>query len=175
MPTPTLKEASQDMVRDFLRRPSVLLAALLLGAFVSGFFVHLLYGRWTGPLPCAERLPGVSASATDSSARGDLPVVDVMEVERLQELAGVMARVRGRVHRVGHSSKSNTYFLDFGPSRSAFTAVIFSSAADAFLRENAHPNQFQGQEVELTGRIKDDPKYGLEMILEGPAQIKVQP
>lgn len=98
-----------------------------------------------------------------------------MEIERLQELAGVLARVRGRVYRVGHSSKSNTWFLDFGPSRSAFTAVIFSSAADAFERAEAHPNQFQGKEVELTGRIKDDPKYGLEMILESPAQIRLVP
>ena len=162
-------------MRDYLRRLTVPLAALLLGAFVAGFYVHLLYGRWAGPAPCAERLRGVSASPADSSAPGDLPLVDVMEVERLQELAGRRARVRGRVHRVGHSSKSNTYFLDFGPSRSAFTAVIFSSAANAFLRENAHPNQFQGQEVELVGMIKDDPKYGLEMILESPAQIKALP
>ena len=163
------------MARAFFQRLFVSSAALLLGAFVSGFFAHLLYGRWTEPGPCTEPAVASSASATVSSAPADLPVVDVMEVERLQELAGVLARVRGRVHRVGHSSKSNTYFLDFGPSRSAFTAVIFSSAADAFLRGNAHPNQFQGQEVELTGRIKDDPKYGLEMILEGPAQIKVLP
>ena len=163
------------MVPGFLKRLSVRLAALLLGAFLAGFFVHLLYGRWAGLPACTEPPAGASASATDPSAAADLPVVDVMEVERLQDLAGVLARVRGRVHRVGHSSKSNTYFLDFGPSRSAFTAVIFSSAADAFLRGNAHPNQFQGQEVELTGRIKDDPKYGLEMILEGPAQIEILP
>ena len=162
------------MATGFLRRLSLPWTALLLGAFLSGFFVHLLYGRWTGP--CAEPGAGASASATAGPSRAaDLPVVDVMEVERLQELAGVLARVRGRVHRVGHSSRSNTYFLDFGPSRSAFTAVIFSSAVDAFLRENAHPNRFQGKEVELTGRIKDDPKYGLEMILESPAQIKALP
>ena len=163
------------MVSGFLQRLSAPLAALLLGAFLSGFFVHLLYGRWAAPAPCMESPAGASASATDLSAAADLPVVDVMEVERLQELAGVLARVRGRVHRVGHSSKSNTYFLDFGPSRSAFTAVIFSSVVDAFLRENAHPKQFQGKEVELTGRIKDDPKYGLEMILESPAQIRALP
>ena len=163
------------MAPGLIQRLSVSSATLLLGAFLSGFLAHLLYGRWAGPAPCLEYSAGVSAAATDSSATAELPVVDVMEVERLQELAGVLARVRGRVHRVGHSSKSNTYFLDFGPSRSAFTAVIFSSAADAFLRQNAHPKQFQGQEVELTGRIKDDPKYGLEMILEGPAQIKAVP
>lgn len=164
------------MAPRFLRWSSLSLTGLLLGAFLSGFLVHLLYGRWTGAAPCPEPAAGVSAAATaESPAAADLPVVDVMEVERLQELAGVLARVRGRVYRVGHSSKSNTYFLDFGPSRSAFTAVIFSSTVEAFLRENAHPNQFQGREVELTGRIKDDPKYGLEMILESPAQIKVLP
>lgn len=158
----------------FLRRFSLPTAALLLAAFLSGFAAYLLYGRWSGAAPCPERVANGSTAA-DSSLAADLPVVDVMEVERLQELAGVLARVRGRVYRVGHSSKSNTYFLDFGPSRSAFTAVIFSSAVEAFLRENAHPNQFQGREVELTGRIKDDPKFGLEMILESPAQIKTLP
>ena len=160
------------MAREFLRRLSLPLVALVIGAFLSGFLVHLLYGRWSGV--CAGLPAEASAGATDASANG-LPVVDVMEVERLRELAGVMARVRGRVFRVGHSSRSNTWFLDFGPSRSAFTAVIFSSTVDAFLRENAHPKQFRGKEVELTGRIKDDPKYGLEMILESPAQIEVLP
>ncbi len=162
------------MAREFLRRLSLPLAALVIGAFLSGFFVHLLYGRWSGA--CAGLPAGVTdLSAAAPSETAGLPVVDVMEVERLRELAGVMARVRGRVFRVGHSSKSNTYFLDFGLSRSAFTAVIFSSTVDAFLRENAHPKQFRGKEVELTGRIKDDPKYGLEMILESPAQIRALP
>lgn len=163
------------MAPGFSRRLFISSATLLPVAFLSGFLAHLLYGRWTGPPPCLKYQAGVSAAAADSSATAELPVVDVMEVERLQELAGVLARVRGRVHRVGHSSRSNTYFLDFGPSRSAFTAVIFSSAADTFLRQNVHPNQFQGQEVEVTGRIKDDPKYGLEMILERPAQIRAVP
>ena len=163
------------MTPGFLQRFSLPTAALLLGAFLSGFLVHLLYGRWSAPVPCVKAPAGARTSAAGSSPAADLPVVDVMEVERLQELAGVLARVRGRIHRVGHSSRSNTYFLDFGPSRSAFTAVIFSSAVEAFLRGNAHPDQFQGREVEITGRIKDDPKYGLEMILESPAQIEVLP
>ena len=163
------------MVPGFLQRLPLSSAALLLAAFISGFFVHLLYGRWTGPEPCVETPARASASAAGASGEADLPVVDVMEVERLQELSGRKARVRGRVHRVGHSSRSNTYFLDFGPARSAFTAVIFSSALDGFLRENIDPHRFQGREVEVTGRVKDDPKYGLEMILEGPAQIRLVP
>ena len=166
------------MAAGFLRRSSVPLTALVLVAFLSGFMVRLVYARWTAPAPCAENLTDAAAPRGDSAttvADGDLPEVDVMEIERLQKLAGALARVRGRVYRVGHSSKSNTWFLDFGPSRSAFTAVIFSSAAETFERADARPDQFQGKEVELTGRIKDDPKYGLEMILESPAQIRLAP
>ncbi len=166
------------MAAGCLQRFSVPLTVLVLVACLSGFLAHLVYARWAGPAPCAEdsadgAVTRDESTGTNPASDGELPEVDVMEIERLQELAGVLARVRGRVYRVGHSSKSNTWFLDFGPSRSAFTAVIFASAADAFERAGAHPNQFQGKEVELTGRIKDDPKYGLEMILEGPAQIRL--
>ena len=157
----------------FQKRLSVRSAAFLLAVFLSGSLSHFSYRRWTGAPPCDGFPSGVSA--LESIVTGELPVVDVVEVERLRELAGTRARVRGRVFRVGHSSRSNTYFLDFGPSRSAFTAVIFSSAVDSFLREDAHPERFQGQEVELTGTVRDDPKYGLQMILEGPRQIEPLP
>lgn len=157
----------------FSKRLSVRSAALLLAVFLSGSLSHFAYRLWTGAPRCDGFPSGVSA--LESAVTADLPVVDVVEVERLRELAGARARVRGRVFRVGHSSRSNTYFLDFGPSRSAFTAVIFSSAVDSFLREDAHPDRFQGQEVELTGTVRDDPKYGLQMILEGPRQIELLP
>lgn len=157
----------------FSKRLSVRSAALLLAVFLSGSLSHFSYRLWTGAPPCDGFPSGVSA--LESTVTAELPVVDVVEVERLRELAGTRARVRGRVFRVGHSSRSNTYFLDFGPSRSAFTAVIFSSAVDSFLREDAHPDRFQGQEVELTGTVRDDPKYGLQMILEGPRQIEPLP
>lgn len=157
----------------FSKRLSVRSAALLLTVFLAGSLGHFSYRLWTGAPPCDGFPSGVSV--LESIVTADLPVVDVVEVERLRELAGMRARVRGRVFRVGHSSRSNTYFLDFGPSRSAFTAVIFSSAVDSFVREDAHPERFQGQEVELTGTIRDDPRYGLQMILEGPRQIEPLP
>ena len=157
----------------FSKRLSVRSAALLLTVFLAGSLSHFSYRLWTGAPPCDGFPSGVSV--LESIVTADLPVVDVLEVERLRELAGVRARVRGRIFRVGHSSRSNTYFLDFGPSRSAFTAVIFSSAVDSFVREDAHPERFQGQEVELTGTIRDDPRYGLQMILEGPRQIEPLP
>lgn len=158
---------------SFSKRLSVRYAAFLLAVFLSGSLSHFSYRLWSGTPPCDGFPAGVPA--LEPAVTADLPVVDVVEVERLRELAGTRARVRGRVFRVGHSSRSNTYFLDFGPSRSAFTAVIFSSAVDSFLREDVHPERFQGQEVDLTGTVRDDPKYGLQMILEGPRQIEPLP
>jgi hypothetical protein len=94
-------------------------------------------------------------------------------VEKIRGLAGNQARIRGRVFRVGHSAKSNTYFLNFGPTREALTAVIFASTAELFEKNKISPKNFDGREVELQGEIKDHPQYGLEVILESPAQIKV--
>jgi hypothetical protein len=71
--------------------------------------------------------------------------------------------VRGRVFRVGHSAKSNTYFLNFGPSREALTAVIFSPAVELFEKSRLLPKNFENKDVEITGQIKDHPQYGLEL------------
>ncbi len=68
---------------------------------------------------------------------------------------------------------SNTYFLNFGPSREALTAVIFASAAELFDKKQISPKSFEGKEIELQGEIKDHPQYGLEIILENPSQLKV--
>ncbi|MGH7829646.1 MAG: hypothetical protein ACREP8_05665, partial [Candidatus Binatia bacterium] len=92
---------------------------------------------------------------------------------RIKELAGSQAKVRGRIYRVGHSAKSDTYFLNFGPARSSFTAVIFSSSRELFERRKVPPQIYEGREVEILGEIRDHPQYGLEMILEDPSQIRV--
>lgn len=102
----------------------------------------------------------------------ELPIIQARDVERIRSLNGSRARVRGRIFRVGHSAKSNTYFLNFGPSRAALTVVIFASAAEAFDKNKLSPKGFEGKEVEILGEIRDHPQYGLEMILENPSQIK---
>jgi hypothetical protein len=94
-------------------------------------------------------------------------------VEKIRGLAGQQARIRGRVFRVGHSAKSNTYFLSFGPSREALTAVIFASATELFDKNKLPPKKFENREVEISGSIKDHPQYGLEIVLEHPKQIKI--
>lgn len=167
--------------------------AILL-AFLAGLSTQLLYRRWNPaeshrPMPVGTNpnaaLPGTEGqsfpvsfaplpgapSANDRTA--ELATVVARDVEKIRSLTGQQARIRGRIFRVGHSAKSNTYFLDFGPSREALTAVIFNSAAELFEKNQQTPKQFENREVEIVGFIKDHPQYGLEVILEHPQQIKV--
>jgi hypothetical protein len=163
--------------------------------FVAGFFTHMLYQRWNpAPWEVLEANPAVQT--LPSSATGEppshrvnyiplsmptaaeektpeLPEFLARDVEKIRSLTGQQARVRGRVFRVGHSAKSNTYFLNFGPSREALTAVIFSSTVELFDKTKTVPKSFENKEVEITGQIKDHPQYGLEIILENPKQIRI--
>jgi hypothetical protein len=167
--------------------PAITLGLLI--AFLAGFASHLLYQRWNPSVPASAENPGknpefrldveppsfrVTFLATPpAQIQADMPLVQAREVEKIRRLTGSQARIRGRVFRVGHSAKSNTYFLNFGPSREALTAVIFASAAELFEKNQLQPKAFEGKEVELHGEIKDHPQYGLELILENPAQIKL--
>jgi hypothetical protein len=163
----------------------------LLVAFLAGFVSHLLYQRWSPSFPATDQNPTNEKNsefrldieppsfrvtflpAKPAEIHADIPLVQAREVEKIRRLAGNQARIRGRVFRVGHSAKSNTYFLNFGPSREALTAVIFASSAELFEKNRLQPKTFEGREVELRGEIKDHPRYGLELILENPEQIKM--
>ena len=165
----------------------------LLVAFLAGFASRVLYQRWNPPFRASNKLPtndehsaGVSLGiepqtfrvtflpmSPPSQIQADIPLLQAREIEKIRRLAGNQARIRGRVFRVGHSAKSNTYFLNFGPSREALTAIIFASASELFEKNKLQPKSFEGKEVELQGEIKDHPQYGLELILENPTQIKM--
>ena len=169
--------------------PAITLGLLI--AFLAGFVSHLLYQRWnpsfptTAENPTNEKNPQLRLDIEPESFRvtflptrpaqiqADIPLMQARDVEEIRRMVGNRARIRGRVFRVGHSAKSNTYFLNFGPSREALTAVIFASAADLFEKNKLQPKTFEGKEVELHGEIKDHPRYGLELILENPEQIKM--
>jgi hypothetical protein len=156
------------------------------GAFFVGLLSHVLYQRWSSPASVERPASADGASHPVSFVPSepappeqpqvepaDLPVVRATDLRKIRELAGARARVRGRIYRVGRSSKSNTYFLNFGPARSSFTGVIFSSTVEQLERTKIYPASYEGREVELTGEIKDHPQYGLEMVLEDPSAIKV--
>lgn len=170
-------------------------AVTILLAFAAGWFTQVLYQRWNPPAgetapriapPAGPRESAVApgqphrvtymplaepAAAAESAA--EIPQLAAREVDKIRALTGKQARVRGRVFRVGHSAKSNTYFLNFGPSREALTAVIFSSSVELFEKSRLAPKNFENKDVELTGQIKDHPQYGLEIILENPKQVKI--
>jgi hypothetical protein len=167
--------------------------SLVLLAFGAGFLTHVLYQRWNPSFPRSEDSPlpqSVSLAPVESpsfrvnfvpsppnpmaeaSAAELVPIV-ARDVEKIRALVGQQARIRGRVFRVGHSAKSNTYFINFGPSREALTAVIFNSTVELFEKSKQSPKQFENREVEIVGHVKDHPQYGLEVILEHPKQIKI--
>lgn len=165
-------------------------AALIALGFGAGFLTHFLYQRWnpafSEPVPIGEitapakdgepavhRVSFSPLPAAAEQAPEDLPQLAAREVEKIRALTGRQARIRGRVFRVGYSAKSNTYFLNFGPSREALTAVIFGSVSELFEKNKQPPKNFENREVELTGFIKDHPQYGLEVILEHPKQIRL--
>jgi len=159
---------------------------VLLG-FSGGFFCHLLYQRWNPSLPERQENSGLILQGGEAQrfrvsfaplslpaeAESERPLLQAREVDKIRALSGAQARVRGRIFRVGHSTKSNTYFLNFGPSREALTAVIFASAAELFEQQRLQLKSFEGKEIEVMGEIKDHPQYGLELIVEGPEYIKV--
>ena len=162
---------------------------LVLVAFFVGILAHLLYLRWNPELP--ERTESMdtahpsesvayrvgfmplSAKPTAEEKAEELEKIIARDVERIRSFNGQQARVQGRIFRVGHAAKSNTYFLNFGPSRESLTAVIFSSAVELFEKTKQSPKQFENREVEIVGLVKDHPQYGLEIIIEHPKQIKL--
>jgi hypothetical protein len=159
--------------------------------FGAGFFTHVLYQRWNLPPATSLQPKGIgesvsvpgqahrvnylplAPSAVEAEHAVEVPALVAKDVEKLRALTGKQARVRGRVFRVGHSAKSNTYFLNFGPSREALTAVIFSSTAELMEKSQLLPKNFENKDVEISGQIKDHPQYGLEMIIENPKQIRI--
>lgn len=157
-----------------MKRISLRLTLLAVGVFLAGFLSHVLYQKWTGAVPENQGYPvAYSPLAPPAPRSAEIPLLQARDIEKIRALAGSEARVQGRIYRVGFSAKSNTYFLNFGPSRASFTGVIFASALPSFEKKKIQPKRFEGRAVELTGLIKDHPKFGLEMILEDPSQIKV--
>lgn len=121
---------------------------------------------WEGGIFLSER--GIKKSFSD------FPRISTSDRAKIKKNAKKIAKIYGTVSSVYHSKGSNTYFLHLGSGSSAFTAVIFSSSAEKFLKLGLDPHSYKGKKVELFGRIIDHPKYGLEMILENPSQINLE-
>ncbi len=171
-----------------MTRSTIGFSTALAVAFWAGFLSHVLYQRWNPPEsapsssigqttggdePAVHRVVFAPLAAAGEESTVEMPLLEAREVEKIRALANRQARIRGRVFRVGHAVKSNTYFLSFGPSREALTAVIFNSAVELFEKNKQPPKNFENHEVELSGFVRDHPQYGLEVIIENPKQIKI--
>jgi hypothetical protein len=162
-------------------------------AFGAGVLTPLLYQRWNSAKLESDSIAEYPSTAVDNNRPAqsypvsfvplspalpedpsiELPALAARDVEKVRGLTGRQAKIRGRIFRVGHSAKSNTYFLNFGPSKDALTAVIFASAAELFEKSKLAPKNYENREVEITGTVKDHPQFGVEIILEDPKQIKI--
>lgn len=116
-------------------------------------------------------VPQEQASAGQSAEPKLLVMAD--DLVNLRRHAGERAIVKGVITRTAKSKRSETYFLDFGPDRDAFTAVIFSSAVADFFTSGIDPLLLKGKKVAILGEIKNSPRYGLEMILDSPQQLRI--
>ena len=81
--------------------------------------------------------------------------------------------VEGKVLKVGQSTRSNTYFLNFTQQRNGFTVVIFAKTVSKFETAKLNIKSFEGKTVQVTGKIQNPPQYGLEIILNDPSEIKI--
>lgn len=108
-------------------------------------------------------------------AAPEVLVLSATNLRQLRKNAGTEVTVKGKVVRVGHSEKSDTYFLDFSKERDGFTVVVFSSVAVKFEGLQLNVEELEGDSVEISGELVDDPEYGLEIILDEPSQIKIIP
>jgi hypothetical protein len=100
-------------------------------------------------------------------------IIAAADSEVLKDHSGQEAYVQGLVHDVYFSERSGAYFLHFGPDRSSFTGVIFKETVEKFARLKITPKEYEGKKLEVYGKIVDHPRYGLEIIIEDPVQIKV--
>jgi len=91
----------------------------------------------------------------------------------LRENTGQKAYVQGVVHDVHFSTRSGTFFINFGPDRADFTGVIFESASKKFSKNGIDPKTYEKKNIEVYGKIIDHPRYGLEIIIENPVQVNI--
>jgi len=97
----------------------------------------------------------------------------VISVTDISKYIDQVATVEGKVISVGQSTKSNTYFLNFSPQKNVFTVVIFNRVADQFKVAKTDIKSFEGKTVRVTGKIIKHEQYGIEILLDRPANIKL--
>jgi len=116
---------------------------------------------------CIATLIAAASAATPRVA----PAQKVVSAQEASQHIGETVTVTGTVGDVGHSQRSNTIFVNFGPPfpNHTFTAVIFASAANLF----PDVDSWKGRTLSITGVVKMY-RGKPEIVLESPKQVAAQ-
>jgi len=95
-----------------------------------------------------------------------LEVINAEDIEEILANTGRYVRIRGIISEV-YISPSHTCFLHFR-NNIQLKIVIFKNTQMPY-----NPLILRGKEVEIWGRISNTEKYGLEIIVDLPEQIKI--
>ncbi|MFM8594084.1 MAG: hypothetical protein ACKOCK_06815 [Chloroflexota bacterium] len=101
------------------------------------------------------------------------PVVELADIEKH---IGQIVDFRGYVHAVQRSQSSGTVFVKFEKTKSpvqGFRLVIFNSYLDAWRKAQIDWESYAGRHVLVHGVIRDDPNWGIQMLIDRPELIKV--
>ena len=130
-------------------------------------------GRWQPViLPGGEGLPPVV----------DLPVVmpgsdeHVVRLDKIWDHVGQFVTFEGYVHQVHQSRSSGTWFVKFEQTRSpieGFRLVIYNGYTRHWNDAGLNIHDYAGQTIRVRGLIRDDPNWGIQMLIDQPGVIAI--
>jgi hypothetical protein len=152
-----------------LRRPTFVVAVLLLLAFGLGVGVGSRFSRKPGanPVQPLSPIPGHVEAATSETPVSTTPKPCV-DIRNAEPLVGTSGCVSGTILRVYSAQTGNT-FLDFCQDYHScpFSSVIFSTDKNKF----GNLGSLQGRRVEIRGNIVTY-QGRAEIILHDPQQVR---
>jgi len=128
----------------------------------------------------SSQLKVVASSGNDKkkeSKTGKVKASETMPEIKVTDIAKYADQIviaEGKVAKIGTSTKSGIYFLNFDlGNKKEFTVVIFKKVADQFKESKIDIKSFEGKNVQVTGQVINSPQYGLEIILDIPDHLKL--
>ncbi len=126
---------------------------ILLAAAVSILPLHALRGEEVEASPTPAR---VSATETDA----------------IKLLAGKLATVEGKVHRVGKTEAGGITFINLTGDHGGFVAVVFKSSYENFPKGF---DKYRDQTIRVSGKVELFKETTPEIVVKSPDQIEIVP
>lgn len=126
------------------------------------------------PQPAVAVVPVVKPTPTVPAP--PLKSQPVVRLDAIRQHVGQIVDFQGHVHEVYRAVGSGTVFVKFEKTKSpveGFRLVIFNSYLDAWRQAGIDWEAYAGHEVMVHGVIRDDPQWGIQMLIDRPELIKV--